>query len=210
MGKLLLIDKPSGITSFDVIRILRRELGIRKMGHSGTLDPLATGLLIIGIEEGTKELKDLFGLSKEYVAEIKLGVKTDTGDIDGEIIKKDSNLSTYNVERLEKVLNKMVGKFKIRVPIYSAIKRKGKSLYQYAREGKKIKPPKKVMEIYEAELLKYENNIVKIRFVVSSGTYIRSLAEKFGKKLKTVATVYSLRRTKIGDFKIENARKLKA
>ncbi len=203
---LMLIDKPAGITSFDVIRILRKKLGVKKMGHAGTLDPRATGLLIVAYGQNTKQLKDFLGLPKTYVAEIKLGIKTTTGDLDGAIIEKKSvpQLSEKNIEDVVKTL---IGKHELQVPIFSAIKKNGKPLYVYARAGKEkeIEIPVKPMRIYEARLEKIEGEILTVYFNVASGTYIRSLAEELGRKLGTVATLQALRRTSIGNYKIEDA-----
>jgi tRNA pseudouridine55 synthase len=211
---ILLIDKPSGITSFDVIRILRRTVGKKKMGHAGTLDPLATGLLLIGIEGGTKKLKDLIGLDKEYIAEILLGTKTVTGDIDGEVIetKPVPTLSEKHAEKeyvyVKETLKSLVGTLELSVPAYSAIKKDGKPLYKYAYQGKTVNLPIKPMRIIETELLEIKDSVITARFVVGSGTYIRSLAEELGKKLGTVATIKNLRRTKIGDFSVVDAEKI--
>ncbi|HBV00847.1 MAG TPA: hypothetical protein DEF00_00435 [Candidatus Taylorbacteria bacterium] len=154
---ILLVDKPQGITSFDCIRILRRKLGVRKMGHAGTLDPMATGLMIIGVGEGTKKLQDFLKLDKTYKAEILLGVSTDTGDITGKILKE---LGSMNYElwkgkeaEIKKILEGMVGKLSLPVPAYSAIKRGGEPLYKKARRGEKVEPPVKIMEVLSVEFL---------------------------------------------------------
>lgn len=207
MKKILLIDKPSGITSFDVIRELRKKLGIKKMGHAGTLDPLATGLLIIGIEEGTKELSNLIGLDKEYIAEIELGIQTDTSDRDGTVLEKKP-VPDFTDEDLESILQNLQGSHKLEVSPYSAIKKAGKPLYTYARKGEDVTPPLRTMEIKETELLERNNNLLTIRFVVGSGTYIRSLAEKIGEDLNTLGTIKNLRRTRIGEYSVTDAKKL--
>jgi len=207
-NNILLIDKPKGITSFDVIRRLRKKLGIKKMGHAGTLDPLATGLLIVGVGDGTKKLKDLIGLSKEYEAEILLGVRTDTGDTDGRILE-EKEISMINHTNLKNVLNEMVGTLKLPVPVYSAIKREGEALYKKARRGEKFEAPIKEMEIYATEFLDAfpceSHFVVRVRMKVKSGTYIRSIAEEFGRRLGVPATIRQLRRTKVGEYSVENA-----
>jgi len=176
---ILLVDKPKGITSFDVIRILRKKLGVRKMGHAGTLDPLATGLLIIGVSDGTKKLKDLIGLPKTYETEILIGKRTTTGDMEGEVLEKKfvKRLKTKDVAE---ILDGMVGVLKLPVPIYSAIKKGGKPLYKYAREGEDVEVPIKNMKIYNMELLNIvcsnEECVVFVRMDVGSGTYVRSVA----------------------------------
>ena len=212
-SKIILVDKPKGITSFDIIRILRRKYKIRKMGHSGTLDPLATGLMIIGIKEGTKELKNLIGLNKEYQASILLGKQTTTGDMEGDVIKS-KKVNKINIEKVEKILKEITGKILLPVPIYSAIKVKGQPLYKIARKKgyKSVTPPKKEMEIFWIKIKNHHKEgdyyVLNLEMKVKSGTYVRSIAEEIGRKLKLPATIKELRRTKIGKFKIENAIKI--
>ena len=207
---ILLIDKPKGISSFDVIRVLRKRFNLTpkskewKMGHAGTLDPLATGLLLVGIGSGTKQLKGLIGLSKEYEASIRLGIKTESGDLDGCIVL-EKPIPVLSMIDLEKIIHGMVGRHDIKPPIYSAIKKGGKPLYKYAREGKSVAIPIKNMVVEEAELLSFSDNEVRVRFVVSSGTYIRSLGELFAERLGTVGTLSDLRRTRIGQYRVEEA-----
>lgn len=207
---ILLVDKPKGITSFDVIRRLRKELGIKKMGHAGTLDPLASGLMIIGINEGTKRLEEFLKLPKSYEAEILLGTKTDTGDLEGDVIE---TANTYELDEdyVKDVVNNFVGVFELPVPAYSAVKRGGKKLYELAREGKDIELPVRKMEVYKSVFKKIseseEGPVVTVEFDVASGVYIRTLAEHLGKFLDTPATLANLRRTRIGDFDLKDARK---
>lgn len=205
MENIILVNKPKGITSFDVIRILRRNIGKIKMGHSGTLDPLATGLMIIGLGKGTKKLKELIGLPKTYITEILLGKKTDTGDVSGNIIEESSVVSNIDKNILINHLNEMIGEIKLKVPMYSSIKIKGKPLYKHARQKRKVDVPEKLMKIFSAKLIKFENQIATVEFHVSSGTYIRSLAEELGKRINTPATVNNLHRIKIGDFDVSQA-----
>jgi len=213
-NKIIFVDKPKGITSFDIIRILRRKYKIRKMGHSGTLDPLATGLMIIGIEEGTKELKNLISLNKTYQVSILLGKQTTTGDMEGEIIK-NKKVNEINIEKVKEILKRITGKILLHVPVYSAIKVKGQPLYKIARKKgyKSVIPPKKEMEIFWIKIKNHHEEsdyyILNLEMKVKSGTYIRSIAEKIGEKLKVPATVKELRRIKIGKFKVENAIKIK-
>lgn len=214
-NEIILIDKPTGITSFDVIRILRRKLGIKKMGHAGTLDPLASGLMIIGVGDGTKKLNEYLKLSKIYIADILLGISTETGDREGKIIEK-KEVKNLDKKEIEKVLKGMRGKLRLQVPIYSAIKIKGKPLYEYARKGREIELPTKNMEILDIKLIDISDNKntpsgetaesknIKVEINVSSGTYIRSIAEEFGKRLGYPASLSGLRRIKIGDFRIED------
>ena len=209
---IILIDKPKGITSFDVIRILRKKLNIHKMGHAGTLDPLATGLMIIALNEGTKKLSDYLKLPKTYDAEILFGIKTDSGDVDGKILE-EKEIPPLEKEKILDALQKMIGKKKIQAPMYSALKVAGKPLYKYARAGNtSVVAPEKEMEVRAIELLgerhEDEHQIISARIDVSSGTYIRSIAEEIGKLLGVPATIKNLRRIRIGEFTIEQAEKI--
>ena len=154
-SNILLIDKPQGITSFDCIRILRRQFPRgTKIGHAGTLDPLATGLMIIGVGVGTKRLQDFLRLDKAYEAEILLGVRTDTGDITGKMLKElTGNWYELRTEEVQKTLEGMVGKLELPVPAYSAIKRGGEALYKKARRGEIVKTPIKTMEVKSVNFL---------------------------------------------------------
>lgn len=211
---ILLIDKPRGITSFDVIRRLRRELGIKKMGHGGTLDPLATGLMIIGIEKGTKKLNEYLKLPKEYVAEIRIGERRSTGDLEGAVLES-KEVETMDEVIIQNVIEGMIGTQSLPVSAYSAIKKDGVPMYKRARKAEKSGEviedvPLRDMEVTEAELLTIEYVdsfcVLTVRFYVGSGTYIRSLAEEVGKRLGYPATLQNLRRTKIGEFDISDAR----
>jgi len=208
---ILLIDKPAGISSFDVIRILRRNTGIRKMGHSGTLDPFATGLLLVGVESGTKKLTTLTKLPKEYVATFLLGVQTDTGDRTGKILVRE-DASRISEEEVRASLEALLGERSYYVPAYSAIKIDGKKLYELARAGKEIDLPLKKMEVFSAELLSYTKEkdtiYLEVKFFVSSGTYIRTLGEELAKLLGTVGTTTELRRTRVGEFSVTDAEPL--
>lgn len=208
---VLLIDKPKGPTSFDVIRKLRRTLGIKKMGHAGTLDPLASGLMIVGVQEGTKLLADYLKLPKTYEAEIVLGEKRTTGDLEGEVTES-CDVYTVDETHLRDVLATMVGTLALAVPAYSAVKQGGVPLYKKARRGEKVQTPVKQMTITRAELTHMaamENRVhVHVVFDVESGTYIRSLAEELGQRLNLPATLGNLRRTRVGPFSVADARTL--
>ena len=199
--------QPKGISSFDVIRALRKKLGIWKMGHAGTLDPNATGLLIIATGAETKRLASLLGLPKTYEAEILLGKKTDSGDITGVVIEEKS-VPAISELGIKRALDGLIGNHFLRVPIYSAIKKAGKPLYKYARDGEEVEAPIKEMRVISAFLLKVDGGVISVSLGVSSGSYIRTLAELLAERLGTVGTVLNLRRTSIGDFKIENAKKI--
>ena len=205
--EILLIDKPTGITSFDVIRALRKELNIRKIGHAGTLDPLATGLMLLGVGPGTKKLKDLIGLSKRYRAEVLLGVKTDTADTDGKIIEEKS-VPDISKEKVEEILNGLLGENLLPAPVYSAIKKAGKPLYKRVREGEDVTPPMREMMIEDIKIIDFKKDTIIFEVGVSSGTYIRSIAEEIGIQLETVATLKGLRRLSIGEYDVKDARKI--
>lgn len=215
MDQILFVDKPKGITSFDVIRILRKKLGVKKAGHAGTLDPAATGLLIVGVEQGTKKLNEFAKLPKTYLAQILFGKKTATGDLDGEVIE-EKEVEDVNTQVLEKVLKNLVGEVELPVPLYSAVKISGQPLYKYARKGIKIEPPKRKSRIFWIKLLGVKKikqdgkNFIAadIEIEVEKGTYIRAVAEEIGRKLRLPATLQNLRRTSIGKFKVENAEKI--
>ncbi|HWH16572.1 MAG TPA: tRNA pseudouridine(55) synthase TruB [Candidatus Paceibacterota bacterium] len=207
-GEILLVDKPKGITSFDVIRRLRRKLGIRKMGHAGTLDPLASGLMLIGVGKGTKRLASLLKLPKTYEAEIILGERRSTGDLEGEVLETVP-VPDLAEAAVQEALSSLVGTQELPVPKYSAIKQDGVPLYKKARRGEDVATPVRAMEVREAELLGMQHERdrlrVTVRFAVGSGTYIRSLAEAFGQKLGYPATLGGLRRTSVGDYHVEDA-----
>lgn len=209
--KIILIDKPSGVTSFDVIRILRRKLGIRKMGHSGTLDPMATGLMLVGVGEGIKKLKELIKLPKTYEASVLLGIKTATGDLEGHILEREA-VKEIDMNKVKDVVRGLEGKILLKVPAYSAVKIKGERLYKLARQGKDVELPIKEMEVIKARFVdlkkEKESYILKIVLDVKSGTYIRSIAEEIGRRLGLPATLSNLRRTKIGAYELKNSEKL--
>lgn len=205
---IFLADKPSGISSFRMVGQVKKELNVTKAGHAGTLDPLASGLMIIGVNEGTKKLKEYVGLSKEYVAEILIGTKTTTGDTEGEIIEEVTVADLDEAVVTEK-LQGMVGVLRLEVPRYSAMKQGGQPLYKKAREGRDFIVPIRDMEVFEAELQNISCEKGKCvatgRFFVESGVYIRSLAEEFGARLGYPATLQNLRRTKVGEWSVEMA-----
>ena len=220
LPEILLIDKPSGMTSFDVIRQLRKKTGIKKFGHAGTLDPLATGLMILGVEKGTKRLTELIKLDKEYIAEVRIGERRSTGDLEGDVLEEVEAVEISQSE-ISTAVQSLVGTQTLPVSAYSAIKKDGKPLYKRAREAAKIGEllndvPVRDMRVYEAELLAIEDTeiegkgrlVCEIRFFVGSGTYIRSLAEELGNRLGYPATLQSLRRTRVGDFTIADAKRL--
>jgi tRNA pseudouridine55 synthase len=206
---MMLVDKPKGWTSQDVVAYLKKKHGWKKAGHTGTLDPMATGLLIILVNEETKRFDEFQKLQKEYEAEIELGYETETGDSEGKRINNvQCTMNNLGKEKVIKILEGMEGEQMQKPPIYSAVKVGGVAAYRLARRGQKPDLKPKKITVYETELteLKVESGKLKVRFVVSSGTYIRQLAVELGRKLGTGATLVGLRRVRIGEYQIvENA-----
>lgn len=201
----ILIDKPSGITSHDVVDIVREKFFTRKVGHSGTLDPFATGLLILGINKGTRLLEYLQNKSKKYFVKAKLGIVTDTFDITGEI-KEKNEVKEEHIKNLKEIILSFKGKYMQVPPMYSARKYNGKRLFELARRGKIINMPPKEVEIYNIENIKiYENGVFEFTCEVSSGTYIRSLIMDIGYKIGIGAVTQELRRLKVGRFNVDDA-----
>lgn len=211
LPEILLVDKPKGVTSYDVIRELKRRYGELKIGHAGTLDPLATGLLILGIGDGTKKMGEFLKLPKTYEAHILLGVRTDTGDMEGRVLE-EKEVNFVDEKEIKKVFEGLIGEIELPVPAYSAIKQSGEPLYKKARRGESVILPKKKMNIFKIELLgiiKKDGKIILfVEMDVGSGAYVRSIAEEVGRRLNVPATVKELRRTRIGDFKVTEAQTL--
>ena len=201
---LILLDKPKGLTSFSAVSAIKRKACEKRVGHTGTLDPMATGVLPILLGRATSLSSLLLEGNKKYIAEIKLGVTTNTDDITGNVLsEKQVNITP---DELATVIESFLGVIDQRPPSYSAIKKDGVRLYTLARKGEEVKIPTRKVEIFEANILSPldENNIFKVEFLVSKGTYIRSLARDLGEILGCGATLYSLRRTKTAQFTIEN------
>ena len=210
--QIILIDKPAGISSFGVVAKIRRELKEEfshkiKVGHTGTLDPFATGLLILLSGKMTKKSNEFLKLDKIYEADLKLGFTSTTGDPEGEITEVNTGLIPSEAE-IQKSLQKFTGEISQTVPKFSAVKINGERAYKLARSGQEFITPTRTVTIYQIEILDYSYPLLKIRCHVSSGTYIRTLAEDIGKDLKTGAYLTALRRTKIGDYRIEDAKKV--
>ncbi len=203
---ILNVYKEKDMTSRDVVNIISKHFHTKKVGHTGTLDPIAQGVLIICIDNDTKLVDIITSNYKEYIATVKLGIKTDTGDITGNVLEeKDFNFSK---EELINTLNSFLGKSIQTVPIYSAVKINGKKLYEYARNNEIIELPKREINITNIELLSLNNNEFKFKVTVSKGTYIRSLIEDICYKLNTVGTMSDLIRSKQGLFNIEDSNKI--
>lgn len=205
---ILIVNKPSGITSRDVVNIVGKTLNTKKVGHTGTLDPMATGVLVLCLGNALKVCELITANDKEYIAKVILGIETETLDTTSPIINtKKTNITK---EEIEKVLNSFKGSYIQEVPKYSAVKINGKKLYEYAREGKEIELPKKMVTIYDIQLVSditYYNDTTTfyIKTTVSKGTYIRSLIRDIGYKLNTYGCMDSLERTRQGIFNIDNS-----
>ena len=209
---MLLIDKPKGMTSFDVIQILRKKLGIRKIGHAGTLDPLASGLLLVAVGDETKIIQQYVGLPKTYKVEMLIGERRNTGDMEGKVLE-EKHVDVLEENQVKEIMKSMVGILSLRVPIYSAVKQNGEPLYKKARRGEEVEAPIKDMEIHSFVFkgMTCEDGRCTIRaeMNVSSGSYVRSIVEEYGERLGYPATTKELRRTKVGEFNVENAEKIK-
>lgn len=201
---ILIVNKDKDFTSHDVVSILRKKLNFKKIGHTGTLDPMATGVLPICISNATRISEYIMNQGKTYIAEFRFGELRDTYDITGEVIKTSNNI-TFSKEQINNILNNFIGNIDQTPPIYSAIKVNGKKLYEYARANKDVEIKSRKINIYRLELLDYSDGTVKIEVECSKGTYIRSLIHDIGIKLNTYATMTSLVRTKVGNFKLENS-----
>ena len=209
-GKVILIDKPINWTSFDVVNYIRKSLQHKfkikkiKVGHAGTLDPLATGLLIICIGKQTKNISKYQDLAKTYTGKFKLGESTPSFDAETDVNEKfEYNHITIN--NLKKLANEFIGNSLQKPPIFSAIKKDGKRLYNYARENKEIEIDKREIQIYDFEILDFNSPYVEFKIDCSKGTYIRTIANDFGKRLNSGSYLYELRRTNIGEFSVLNA-----
>lgn len=203
MNGFILVNKKKDMTSRDVVNFLTKILNTKKIGHTGTLDPFAEGILLVGVNKGLKVVKLLNYKDKEYITKVKLGIKTDTLDITGNILEEKKE--ELNKEELAPVLKSFIGDYSYEVPIYSAIKVNGKKLYEYAREGKKVELPIKNSYIYDIKLIDFKDNSFTFSVKVSNGTYIRALVRDISKKLNKLMTLEELTRTKVDNLLIENS-----
>lgn len=211
MDEIVIIDKPAGMTSFGVVarlrRVLSKEAGKKvKVGHTGTLDPFATGLMILLTGKRCRDAGDFSKLDKWYEAEITLGKRSSTGDPEGEIFEVSDRHPEK--EEVEMSINKFIGEITQTPPMFSAIKINGRRAYDLARKGETIEMPSRQMTIYQIDLISYDYPILKIRAHVSSGTYIRSLAEDIGNTLEVGAYCSNLRRIRVGKYDITEAKTL--
>ncbi len=209
LNGIIVINKPKNYTSHDVVAKVKKLLNIKKVGHTGTLDPNATGVLPLLLNSGTKLSKYLIEHDKEYEVTLKLGIRTDTLDGEGKVLEKKEvdRKMLENTKQIEKVLNSFTGKQTQVPPMYSAIKVKGKKLYEYARKGENVEVQPRQIEIYNIELQKVDIKKQEIEFKVqcSKGTYIRTLCEDIATKLGTIGYMKELNRTKVGKFGLEEA-----
>ena len=203
MNGIIVVNKPKGITSRDVVNKVCKILNTKKVGHTGTLDPIASGTLVLCIGNATKLVEELTSYDKEYIATVKLGVLTDTLDTTGKVLKTQN--TELKKEELIKVLNSFIGTYKQEVPIYSAVKINGKKLYEYARCNIDVTLPKRSVTIHDIELLDFNKDNYKFRVKVSKGTYIRSLIKDINDKLNVIGSMEDLIRTKQGMFSLDDS-----
>ena len=203
MNGFILVNKKKDMTSRDVVNILTKILNTKKIGHTGTLDPFAEGILLVAVNKGLKVVKLLNYKDKEYIAKVRLGIKTDTLDMTGNILEEKKE--ELNKEELLEVLKSFIGDYSYEVPIYSAIKVNGKKLYEYARNNQKVELPIKDSYIYDIKLIDFKDNSFTFSVKVSNGTYIRALVRDISKKLNKLMTLEELTRTKVDNLLIENS-----
>lgn len=204
MNGILIINKSKGFTSHDIVNVLRKELHTKKIGHTGTLDPNATGVLPVLVGDATKISKYLTQHNKEYEVEMKLGIETTTLDEEGDIVKQEE-VKDIDEEKIKEVLNSFKGKQMQTPPKYSSIKINGKKAYEYARAGQDVVIPPRKIEIYNISFLDYKEDLIKFKVKCSKGTYIRVLCQDIARKLDTVAFMKNLKRTEVDLFKIEKS-----
>ena len=207
MNGYFLLDKESGYTSNDVDCIIRKKFSLRKAGHLGTLDPFATGLLIVGVNNATRLMSLFEDDEKSYIATLQLGKTTDTLDCDGTIIQEEE-VRSYSLEEIKDVIASFLGKQKQEVPLYSAKHIDGKRAYELAREKRKVKAPIIDIDVKKIALLQYKDQEITFSVTVSKGTYIRSLGRDIALRLGTIGYLSSLRRTSVNQFEVINAKKL--
>ena len=203
MEGIIVVNKPKGITSFDVIRKLKKILKTKKIGHTGTLDPLATGVMLMCVGKATKLASDLEAKDKVYIADFDIGYATDTYDIEGKKIAE--NIIEISKENLEQSIKKFIGNIKQVPPMYSAIKIDGNKLYHLARKGIEVERPERDVTIEYINLLDFKDNKAKIETKVSKGCYIRSLIYDIGQDLGTYTTMTTLQRKQVGDYSLETS-----
>ena len=207
MNGVIVVDKAKGNTSFDEIRKIRKEYNIKKVGHTGTLDPMATGVLTILIGEATKLSDYLMNHNKEYIATLTLGEKRDTGDSEGKVIQT-KKIPLFSEKSVKEILKSFEGEISQIPPKYSAIKINGKKLYEYARSGEEIEIKPRKVNIFEINLMEIKENNITFKVHCSKGTYIRTLCEDIAERLGTVGYMSSLRRIRVGNFTLDDVGKI--
>lgn len=202
---LLLIDKPAYMTSQDCLAVLKQKLQVKKIGHTGTLDPIATGLMIVLVNEATKLSNFILTLDKTYLATMQLFIRTDTGDISGKVLETSPafKLSEESIRRVFNAFDDI--QYEQVVPLYSAVKKEGRKLYEYAYKNQPVELPKRMVRIKRLKFISYSNNFIQFQVTCSKGTYIRALIEDLAAALKTVATMTNLRRIQQSDFSVQDA-----
>ena len=204
MDKIFVINKPKNYTSNDVIKKIKYALKLKKIGHGGTLDPLATGVLIIGIDESTKLLNNHLNSVKEYICEIEFGYQTTTFDLEGQITNY-SNIVDIKLSDIIEALDKLKKEYFQTPPLFSAIKKNGKPLYEYARKNINVEIEPRKVELLSYKILNYKSNVLTLKIKVSKGFYVRSLANDLASMLNTYGTLIKLTRTASGNYSIRSA-----
>lgn len=202
---MLLVDKPAGVTSHDVVAVVRRALRVKKAGHAGTLDPFATGLLVLGIGRATRLLEYLSGLDKGYEATARLGIATDSQDPEGAVIAEDDRWRELTADRIRMIAGGMVGSLRQSPPVYSAVKVGGVPAHRRVRRGESVELPRRDVTINALQVVRVELPEVRFRVECSSGTYVRSLGVELGERLGTGCHLTALRRTRVGTFHVRDA-----
>jgi len=206
-GEILNVFKPRGWTSFDVVKKVRHLLGVKKVGHAGTLDPFATGVLLVCTGKATKKVSTLMALEKEYVGVMELGKMTDTLDVTGTVVEQKP-VPSVTFEEIRQTVGEFVGAILQAPPAYSALKVGGRRLYELARKGEAVSPTPRPVEIYAIDVLDVTLPEIVIRVRCGKGTYIRALARDIGERLGTVAYLRALERTAVGPYRVEDALRL--
>jgi len=210
MDGLIIVDKPKGLTSFDVVKSIRRKLKTRKVGHSGTLDPLATGILVILLGKYTKLFPEFSSFDKAYDATLELGVNTATGDSQGKIISKNDSFSSVTQQQAEDVFKCFIGQIDQIPPMFSALKYHGKKLYELARKGIDVPRKARQVKLHKLNIEKFYLPFIDFYMSCSKGTYVRSLVQDIGQRLGCGACITRIVRTELGPFKLKEALNLES
>ncbi len=206
LNGLLLMDKPSGMTSHDVVDAVRNRLGMRRVGHAGTLDPLATGLLVILVGSATKRAAELMNTTKSYCVTMRCGLRTDTGDLAGRVVEQVTQLPVVSEEQIRMALQEMIGVQQQVPPMFSAVRVGGRRLYEWARRGVEVDRAPRTIVVHDCRLVALRWPDIELSVECSKGTYVRTLCETIGRRLGVPAVVASLRRVRCGDFLVDEAK----